>query len=61
MGSITHLFGEDVAWVDGTRDVVEIHLLCLNAVTDSTIFEVDMAHSLGSDSLDQSTVPWFSL
>ena len=47
MGSITHFFGEDVSRVDGTRDVVDIHLLCLNNVTDSTIFEVDMAHALG--------------
>ena len=48
MGAITHFFGEDSAWVDGTRDVVDIHLLCLNNVTDITIFEVDMSHALGA-------------
>ena len=47
MGSITHLFGEDIARVDGTWDVVEIHILFLNTITDGTIFEVDMAHALG--------------
>ena len=48
MVSITHFFGEDVACFDGTQDVVEIHLLCFNTVTDGTIFEVDMAHALGA-------------
>ena len=48
VGSIKHFFGEDVARVDGTRDVVDIHLLCLNNVTDGTIFEVDMVHTFGS-------------
>ena len=48
VGSITHFFGEDIVRVDGTRDVVEIHILCLNTVPDSTIFEVDMAHALGA-------------
>ena len=48
VGSITYFFGEDVARVDGIRDVVEIHLLCLNTVSDGTIFEVDMAHALGA-------------
>ena len=47
MGSITHFFGEDVARVDGTWDVVDIHLLCLNTFTKNTIFEVDIAHALG--------------
>ena len=48
MGSITYLFGEYVAGVDGTRDVVEIRLFCLNAATDSKIFDVDVAHALGA-------------
>ena len=48
MGSITHFFGEYVAWVDGTQDVVEIHLIFLNSITDITIIEVDMAHTLDS-------------
>ena len=47
MGYITHFFGEDVARVDGTRDVVEIYLLFLNTVTYGTIFEFDMAHAIG--------------
>ena len=48
MGSITNYFGEYVAWVDVTQDVVEFHLLCLNDITDCTIFEVDMAHDIGA-------------
>ena len=48
MGSITHFFGEDVARVDGNRGMVEIHLLCLNTVTNGTIFEVNMSHALCS-------------
>ena len=59
MGSITHFFGEDVDWVDFTRDVVEIHLLCLNTVTEGTIFEVDMAHALGYGYLGPVNSPLF--
>ena len=51
MGSITHFFGEDVARVDGTQDMVETHLLCLNTVMDGIIFDVDMAYALGTGAL----------
>ena len=44
---ITHLFGEDVTWVDGTRNVVEVPLLCLDAVADGAVLEADVAHALG--------------
>ena len=47
VSSITHFFGEDVTRVDGTQDVVDIHLLCLNSVTNVKIFEVNMVHALG--------------
>ena len=46
MGFITHFFGEDVATVDGNRNVLEIHLLFLNTVTNGTIFQVNMSHAL---------------
>ena len=57
VGFLTHFFGEDVARVDSTRDVVEIHLLCLDNVADGTIFEVDMAHALGAGSLGPVNSP----
>ena len=57
MGSITHFFGEYVAWVDGTQDVVEIHLIFLNSITDVTIIEVDMAHTLDSGAFGPFSSP----
>ena len=57
MVSITHFFGEDVAWVYGTRDVVEIYLLCLNTITNSTIFEIDVIHALGDGALSPVNSP----
>ena len=57
MGSIMYLFGGDVAGVDGTWDVVEIHLFWLNTVTDGTIFEVDMVHALGAGALGPVNSP----
>ena len=59
VGSIKHLFSAYVAWVDCTRDLVKIHLLCFNTVMEGTIFEVDMPLVLVP--LAQSTVPWLSL
>ena len=51
MCAIAHFFGEDVAWVDGTWDVVEVHLLCLDAVADGAVLEADVTHALGGGSL----------
>ena len=48
---ITHFFGEDVTWVDGPRDVVEVHLLCLDAIADGAVLEADVAHALGGGAL----------
>ena len=56
--SITLFFGKDVNRVDGTRDVVDIHLLCLNTVMDGKIFEVDMAHALGDGALGPINSPF---
>ena len=55
VGSITHFFGKDVTCVDGTQDVVEMHLLYFNTVTDGTLFEVDVAHAL--DAVAGAPVP----
>ena len=51
MCAIAHFFGEDVARVDGTRDVVEVHLLFLDAVADGAVLETDVAHALGGGAL----------
>ena len=48
VSSVAHLFGEDVARVDVSRDVVKIHLLGLDAVTNSAVLEVDMTHAFGA-------------
>ena len=49
--AVVHFFGEDIAWVDGTRDVVEVHLLALDAVADGEGLEADVAHALGGGAL----------
>ena len=46
MCTVAYFFGEDIAWVYGTRDVVEIHLLGLDAVADCAVFKADMLHVL---------------
>ena len=47
--AVVHFFGEDVAWVDETHGVVEIHFLSLDAVADGAVFEADVTHTLGGD------------
>ena len=49
--AIAHFFGEDVTLVDGTRDVVEFHIICLDAAADSAVLGADVAHALGGGAL----------
>ena len=51
MSGFAHFFGEDAARVDVSRDVAKIHLLGLDAVTNNTVFEVDVAHALDACAL----------
>ena len=51
MGAVAHFLGEDVAWVNCTRNVVQIYFLSLDAVTDGEVFEVDVTHPLGGGTL----------
>ena len=48
VSGVAHLFGEDVAGVDGSGDVVNIHFLGLDTVANSAILEVDVAYALGA-------------
>ena len=48
---IAHFFVKDATWIDGIRDVVDVHLLCLDAVADGAVLEVDVAHALGGGAL----------
>ena len=51
MSSVSHLFSEDVARVDVSGDVANIHLLGLDAVANSAVLEVDVTHALGACAL----------
>ena len=48
VGAVVHFLGEDVTWVDCTQDVVQVYLLGLDAVTDCSVFEADVAHTFSS-------------
>ena len=48
---ITYCFCGDFSWVDGTRNVVKAHLLGVHDVADGAVFEADVAHALGGDTL----------
>ena len=51
MSAIAHLLGEYIAWVDCTRNVVQVYFRGLDAVTDGAVFEADVAHPLGGGTL----------
>ena len=51
MSPVAHLFGEDVARADVSRDMAKIHLLGLDAVVNSAVLEVDVTHALGACAL----------
>ena len=51
MSSIEHTFGEDVERVDVSRAVAKIQLLGMDAVTNSAVVEVDVAHALSACAL----------
>ena len=43
--TITHFFREDIGCFDGTRDVVKIHFLGLDAVAGGAVLKADLTHA----------------
>ena len=46
--NIAHLFGEEICWIEGSRDVNRSHFIVANGLPDGAWTDVELTHVAGN-------------